>query len=104
MSPFPFLLRRLSYFSKMWGECQEVLVMVGIFFLFVFLVLFILFLVLFFVVRMPFVFIGMTMIVAAVGVPVVVIVLIDYIVRRVHDVVLFIFVVWIVGGVGKSTS
>ena len=43
MSPFPFLLRRLSYFSKMWGDCQVFLVMVGIFFLFVFLVLFVLF-------------------------------------------------------------
>jgi len=114
MSPFPFLLRRLSYFSKMWGECQEVLVMVVIFFLFVFLVLFvlfllvflfvILFLVLLFVVRMPFVFIGMTMIVAAVSVPVVVIVFIDYIVRRIHDIVFFIIVVGLVGGVGKSTS
>ncbi len=89
--------------------------MVGIFFLFVFLVLFllvflfvILFLVLLFVllfeVRMPFIFIGMTMIVAAVGVPVVVIVFIDYIVRWVYDVVFFILVVGIVGGVGKSTS
>ena len=114
MSPFPFLLRRLSYFIKMWGECQVILVMVGIFFLFVLLVLFvlfllvflfvILFLVLLFVVRMPFVFIGMAMIVAAVSVPVVVIVFIDYIVRGVHDVVFFILVVGIVSGVGKSTS
>ncbi len=118
MSPFPFLLRRLSYFSKMWGDCQVFLVMVGIFFLFVFLVLFVLFLLVFlfvilflvllfvllFVVRMPFVFIGMTMIVAAVSVPVVVIVFIDYIVRGVHDVVFFILVVGIVSGVGKGTS
>ena len=57
-----------------------------------------------FVVRMPFVFIGMTMIVAAVSVPVVVIVFIDYIVRRVHDVIFFMLVVGIVGGVGESTS
>ena len=89
--------------------------MVGIFFLFVFLVLFllvflfvILFLVLLFVllfeVAMPFIFIGMTMIVAAMGVPVVVIVFIDHIVRGVHDVVFFILVVGIVGGVGKSTA
>ena len=118
MSPFPFLLRRLSYFIKMWGECQVILVMVGIFFLFVFLVLFVLFLlvflfvILFFVILfvllfevcMTFIFIGMTMIVAAVGVPVVVIVFIDYIVRGVHDVVFFILVVRIVSGVGKGTS
>ena len=92
-----------------------ILMMVGIFFLFVFLVLFLLIflfvilflvflLVLLFVVRMPFVFIGMTMIVAAVSVPVVVIVFIDYIVRGVHDVVFFILVVRIVSGVGKGTS
>ena len=89
--------------------------MVGIFFLFVFLVLFllvflfvilflVLLLILLFVVRMPFIFIGMTMIVAAVSVPVVVIVFIDYIVRGVHDVVFFILVVGFVGGVGKGTS
>ena len=91
-----------------------ILVMVGIFFLFVLFVLLvlfllvflfvILFLVLLFEVAMPFIFIGMTMIVAAVGVPVVVIVFIDYIVRWVYDVVFFILVVGIVGGVGKSTS
>ena len=98
--------------------------MVGIFFLFVLFVLFllvflfvILLLVLLFVILllvllfvllfevcMPFVFIGMTMIVAAVSVPVMVIVFIDHIVRGVHDVVFFILMVGIVGGVGKSTS
>ena len=89
--------------------------MVVIFFLFVFLVLFllvflfvilflVLLLILLFVVRMPFVFIGMTMIVAAVSVPIVVIVFIHYIVRGVYDVVFFILVVWFVGGVGKGTS
>ena len=104
MSPFPFLLRRLSYFSKMWGDCQVFLVMVGIFFLFVFLVLFILFLVLFFVVRMPFVFVGMTMVLITVSVPVMVIVFIDYIMRGIYDVIFFILVVGIVSGVGKGTS
>ena len=34
MSQFPFLLRRLSYFIKMWGECQEVLVVSVDYFLF----------------------------------------------------------------------
>ena len=89
---------------------------VGIFFLLVFLfvILFlvllfvILFLVLFlvflFVVCMPLVFIRMTMIVAAMSVPVVVIVFIDYMVRGVYDVVFFILVAWFVGGVGKGTS
>ena len=118
MSPFPFLLRRLGYFIKMWGDCQVFLMMVGIFFLFVFLVLFVLFLLVFlfvilflvlllvflFEVCMPFVLIGMAMIVAAVSVPVMVIVFIDYIVRGVHDVVFFILVVGIVSGVGESTS
>ena len=92
--------------------------MAGIFFLFVLLVLFVLFLLVFlfvilflvllfvllFVVCMPFVFIGMTMIMAAVSVPVEIIVFIDYIVRGVYNVVFFILVVWIVSGVGKSTS
>ena len=64
----------------------------------------ILFLVFLFVVCMPLVFIRMTMIVAAVSVPVVVIVFIDYMVRGVYDVVFFILVAWFVGGVGKGTS
>ena len=85
--------------------------MVGVFFLLVFLfvilllvLLLILFLILFLVVRMPFVFIGMTMILIVVSMPIMVIVFIDYIVRGVHDVVFFILVVGFVGGVGKSTS
>ena len=41
------------------------------------------------------------MIVAAVSVPVVVIVFIDYMVRGVYDVVFFILVAWFVGGVGR---
>lgn len=81
--------------------------MMKVFFLLILFLVFlfdILFLVFLFVVCMPLVFIRMTMIVAAVSVPVVVIVFIDYMVRGVYDVVFFILVVWFVGGVGKGTS
>ena len=108
----------LVVFQLILGIGQVFLMVVGIFFLLVFLVLFVLFLLVFlfvilflvlllillFEVAMPFIFIGMTMIVAAMGVPVVVIVFIDHIVRGVHDVVFFILMVGIVGGVGKSTA
>jgi hypothetical protein len=85
--------------------------MAGIFFLFVFLVLFLfvflvlfLFVILLFEVAMPLVLIEVAVVIVVVGMPVVVIVFIDNIVRGVYDVILFVLVMWVVGGVGKSTS
>jgi len=84
------------------------LVLLVLFLVFLFEILLLVFLlVLFLIVAMPFILIRMTMIVAAVGVPVVVIVFIDYIVRWVYDVIFFVLVVRVVrfsGGVGKGTS
>jgi hypothetical protein len=56
------------------------------------------------VVGVPLVLVEVTVVIVAMGMPVVVIVFIDNIVRGVYDVILFVLVVGFMGRVGKSAA